>query len=89
MSLSVPYILLTPARRYFPPSVAHTGEFTQGQVGHPAAPVVTRFDNNAKDGQPLPGDSPPDGGIKAPAWGHKQHPLATSKGVSLPAGRVF
>jgi hypothetical protein len=78
-------------RMCFPSDLARTSDFTQGQVGIPAATVGDRraAGNPAKDGQPLSGASPPLGGNEAPAWGQNQHHSTTGKGDSLPAGRAF
>ena len=78
-------------RMCFPSDLARTGDFTQGQVGFPAAPVGDRkaVGSSATDGQPLPGASPPLGHNEASAWGLNQHPSTKGKGKSLPAGRIF
>ena len=78
-------------RMCLPDDLAHMGDLTQGQVGFPAATVANRkaVGNDATDGLPLPGDSPPAGGYDAPTWGKRLYPSTADQGTSLSAGRVL
>jgi hypothetical protein len=89
-TVSMPIKTITQyTRMYLPPDLARTGDFSPGQAGFPAAPDRAAAGIAAKDGQPLPGDSPPLSGNEAPARGQTQHPSTAGKGDSLPAALAF